>query len=171
MAACLIYQLEFKGQAVRKMYVLPITLSKYYLSKFVILTGGLFMAIVLENAALARIGLTELSEGAFDWPTLLRFAGYSFATTLPVLTFMLLIAAYFENIWLPLGVGVIGFLTGLIFATVKPAIFLLHPFVLLFRPAVAMTAEVDPKIVVLSFGEAAIFLAAGLIATKKIRYV
>ncbi|MGG5315468.1 ABC transporter permease [Enterococcus sp. AZ072] len=171
MAACLIYQLEFKGQAVRKMYVLPITLTKYYLSKFVIVTGGLFMAIVLENAALAKIGLTELSQGAFDWPTLLRFAGYSFATTLPVLTFMLLIAAHFENIWLPLGVGVIGFLTGLIFATVKPAIFLLHPFVLLFRPAVAMTAEVDPKIVVLLFGEAAIFLAAGLIATKKIRYV
>lgn len=40
MAACLIYQLEFKGQAVRKMYVLPITLTKYYLSKFVIVTGG-----------------------------------------------------------------------------------------------------------------------------------
>ena len=42
--------------------------------------------------------------------TLVRFAGYSFLTSMPVLSFMLLISARFENMWVPLGIGVAGFL-------------------------------------------------------------
>ena len=40
-----------------------------------------------------------------------RFAGYSFLTSMPVLSFMLLISARFENMWVPLGIGVAGFLS------------------------------------------------------------
>ena len=48
--------------------------------------------------------------------TSVRFAGYSFLTSMPVLSFMLLISARFENMWVPLGIGVAGFLSGMALA-------------------------------------------------------
>ena len=38
-AACMIYNIEFKGNAVKKMYVLPIHVPDMYLCKFLILTS------------------------------------------------------------------------------------------------------------------------------------
>ena len=51
-AACMIYNMEFKGNAVKKMYMLPVSVPSMYLSKFVILTVMLLFAVALENAAL-----------------------------------------------------------------------------------------------------------------------
>ena len=75
------------------------------------------VAIVLQNLALMQIGMTDLPEGAFEMGTLVRFAGYSFLTSMPVLSFMLLISSRFENMWIPLGVGVAGFLSGMALAS------------------------------------------------------
>ena len=37
-AACMVYNMEFKGTAIKKMYMLPISVPKMYLCKFFILT-------------------------------------------------------------------------------------------------------------------------------------
>lgn len=58
--------------------------------------GHVLIAIVLQNLALMQIGMTDLPEGAFEMGTLVRFAGYSFLTSMPVLSFMLLISSRFE---------------------------------------------------------------------------
>ena len=44
-AACMIYNIEFKGNAVKKMYVLPIHVPDMYLCKFLILTILLSVAV------------------------------------------------------------------------------------------------------------------------------
>ncbi len=98
-ATCMIYNMEFKGSAVKKMYMLPISVPAMYLCKFLILTVMFLVAIVLQNLALAQIGMTDLPDGAFEMGTLVRFAGYSFLTSMPVLSFMLLISSRFENMW------------------------------------------------------------------------
>ena len=46
----------------------------------------------------------------------IRFAAYSFITSMPVLSFMLFISSRFENMWVPLGIGVAGFLSGMALA-------------------------------------------------------
>ena len=97
-AACMIYNMEFKGSAVKKMYMLPVSVSAMYLSKFLILTVMLLVAIMLQNLALAQIGMTDLPEGAFEMGTLVRFAGYSFLTSMPVLSFMLLIRSVYKEL-------------------------------------------------------------------------
>ena len=48
-AACMIYNMEFKGNAVKKMYMLPVSVTEMYLCKFMILTVMLFLAIFLQN--------------------------------------------------------------------------------------------------------------------------
>lgn len=169
-AACMIYHPEFKGCAVKKMYMLPVSVPKMYLCKFLILTFLLMTAICLQNLALFRIGMTKLPQGSFEKKTLFLFTVYSFITSMPVLSFMLLVSSRFENMWVPLGIGVAGFLSGMALANIKPAFLLLHPFVLMQKPAVAMSARPDASVMIFSLSETLLFLVTGLWMTKVLRY-
>ena len=65
-AACMVYNMEFKGSAIKKMYILPMSVSGMYLCKFLILTGMLFIAVALENLALMQIGMNDLPQETFE---------------------------------------------------------------------------------------------------------
>lgn len=169
-SACMIYSMEFKGNAVKKMYMLPMSVSGMYFWKFLILTAMLLAAVVLQNLALMNIGMTELPHGTFEMSTLVRFAVYSFITSMPVLSFMILISSRFENMWVPLGIGVAGFLSGMALANSKIALLMLHPFVVMLKPAVAMSAQPDNNVILVSLMETIIFLWAGLWMAKHLRY-
>lgn len=167
-AACMVYNMEFKGNAVKKMYMLPMSVPGMYLCKYLILTLTLLVAVVLQNMALMKIGMTDLPQGTFEMGTLIRFAAYSFITSMPVLSFMLLISSRFENMWVPLGVGVAGFLSGMALANSGFALLMVHPFVVMLKPAVAMSAQPDMTVILVSVIETLVFLVAGLwLATYK----
>lgn len=169
-AACMIYNMEFKGNAVKKIYMLPTSVSGMYFCKFLILTVFLFIAIAIQNLALVQIGMANLPQGTFEMNTLAAFAAYSFITSMPVLSFMLLISSRFENMWVPLGVGVAGFLSGMALATSKSGLLMAHPFVVMLKPAVAMNAQPDSTVIIDSIVEMIIFLIAGLWMAKHLRY-
>ena len=169
-ATCMIYNMEFKGSAVKKMYMLPVSVPAMYLCKFLILTVMFLVAIVLQNLALAQIGMTDLPDGAFEMGTLVRFAGYSFLTSMPVLSFMLLISSRFENMWVPLGISVAGFLSGMALANSGLTLLLVHPFVIILKPAVAMSAQPDSTVALVALVETLLFLAVGLWLAKYRRY-
>lgn len=169
-AACMIYNMEFKGSAIKKMYMLPVSVPGMYLCKFLILSPLLFVAVALQNLALMRIGMTDLPQGAFEMGTLIKFAGYSFITSMPVLAFMVLISSRFENMWVPLGVGVAGFLSGMALANSSLSLLMLHPFVIMLKPAVAMSAQPDITVMIAASIETLVFLGAGLWMAKSLRY-
>ena len=169
-AACMIYNMEFKGNAVKKMYMLPVNVPGMYLCKFLILSTLLFVAAALQNLALMRIGMTDLPQGAFEMGTLIKFAGYSFITSMPVLSFMVLISSRFENMWVPLGIGVAGFLSGMALADSSIDLLMIHPFVIMLKPAAAMSAQPDTKAVIAACIETLAFLGAGLWMAKNLRY-
>lgn len=169
-AACMIYNMEFKGNAVKKMYMLPVSVPGIYLCKFMILTVMLFFAIVLQNLALMKIGMTDLPSGTFDLGTLIKFTLYSFLTSMPVLSFELLVSSRSENMWVPLGMGVVGFLSGMALATSQIGFFLIDPFVVMLKPAVSMSAQPDMTVIVITLVETILFLGAGLWMAKNLRY-
>ncbi len=169
-AACMVYNMEFKGSAIKKMYLLPMSVPGMYLCKFLILTVMLFVAVVLENLALLKIGISDLPQGTFEMGTLLRFAAYSFITSMPVLSFMVLTSSRFENMWVPLGIGVAGFLSGMALATSDATVLMVHPFIVMFKPAVAMSTQPDMLVVLFSLAETLLFLGIGLWAAKSLRY-
>lgn len=169
-AACMVYSMEFKGNAIKKMYLLPISVPGIYFCKFFILTVMLMVAIILQNLALAKIGMAELPRGTFGMGILVRFAAYSFLTSMPVLSFMVLVSSRFENMWVPLGVGVAGFLSGMALANGNHALLMLHPFVIMLKPAVAMNTKVDGTVVAVSLAETFFFLSMGLWMAKNLRY-
>lgn len=169
-AACMIYNMEFKGNAVKKMYMLPMSVSGMYLCKFIILTVLFLVAIILQNMALMKIGITDLPQGTFEIGALIRFAAYSFITSMPVLSFMVLISSRYENMWIPLGVGVAGFLSGMALANSDSSLLMAHPFVVMLKPAVAMSARPDLIVAFISVAETLLFLGIGLWMAKKLRY-
>ena len=131
------------------------------LNKFYILFVLLAVCIVLQNGALCIIGKIFLPSGTFDLLTLVKYTGYCFVSTLPVLAFMLLVSSRCENIWFTLGIGVAGFFSGMAMSLSDIAIFLINPFVLMMKPAVASTASIDMKVLILGFVETIIFFMVG----------
>ncbi len=166
----MVYNMEFTGNAVKKMYMLPISVPGMYLCKFLILTLMLLAAVALQNLALAKIGMTVLPQGSFEIVALIRFAVYSFITSMPVLSFMLMISSRFENMWVPLGIGVAGFLSGMALANLELGFLMADPFVVMLKPAVAMSAQPDTMVMVFSLTETFLFLAVGLWMAKDLRY-
>lgn len=169
-SACMIYNMEFQGNAVKKMYLLPMSVPAMYFSKFLIVTIMLLIVTVLQNLALTKIGLTDLPQGTFELGTLLSFAGYSFITSMPVLSCMIFVSSRFENMWVPLGIGVAGFLSGLALAVLDTPLLCIHPFVIMLKPAVAASAQPDRTVAVFALIETAVFLSAGLWAAETKRY-
>ncbi len=169
-AACIVYNMEFKGNAVKKMYILPTSVSGMYLCKFLILSTMLFVAVALQNLALMRIGMTDLPQGTFEMGTLIKFAGYSFITSMPVLSFMVLVSSRFENMWVPFGIGVAGFLSGMALANSSFNLLLIHPFIIMLKPAVAMSAKPDITVVIAAVAESLLFLGTGMWMAKHLRY-
>lgn len=169
-SACMIYNMEFVGNAIKKLYMLPLSNSKVYLSKFSILTVMLMVAVLLQNISLIIIGKTYLPTGTFEIGTLTQFAVYSFITAMPVLSLMLLVCSRFENMWVTLGIGVVGFLSGMALATAPTNLALIHPFVVMLRPAVAMDAKFDLTVVVIATIQTIVLLTAGLLISQKARY-
>ena len=169
-AACMIYSIEFQGNAVKKMYVLPISISGMYLCKFLILSLMLLVVVIIQNVALIQIGMNDLPQGSFNMQTLIWFALYSFVTSMPVLSFMLLISSRFENMWYSLGIGVAGFLSGMALANADIPLLMLHPFVIMLKPAVSMSAQPDGLVALISLIEIFAYLGTGLWMAKNLRY-
>lgn len=169
-ATCMVYNMEFKGTAIKKMYMLPISVPEMYLCKFLILTVLLLTAIALQNLALLKIGISDLPTGTFEMNTLLIFTAYSFITSMPALSFMVLVSSRSPNMWIPLGIGVAGFLSGMALASSNVSLLLVHPFVIMLKPAVAMSTRPDIEIVMISMAETFSFLGMGLWMAKKLRY-
>ena len=169
-AACMIYNMEFQGSAIKKMYMLPASVSVMYFCKFLTLTVMLLIAIGFQSLALTKIGLTDLPQGTFEPGMLLSFSGYSFITSMPVLSFMIFVSSRYPNMWVPLGIGVSGFLSGMALAASNSIWFCVHPFVVMLKPAVAMSSEPDIAVVIFSLAETSVFLFWGLWSAKNLRY-
>lgn len=162
-ATSIAYNMEFSGFAIKKMYVLPIKMWKIYVSKFLIIITVFFISIIFENAALAWIGISKLDTGTFKTEVFLTFMLYTYFTSLPVASFMLLISSLSENIWVTLGIGVGGFLSGMALVNINDSyLMMFHPFIIMFKPVVALNADINIVVICVAVIESIIFFSAGV---------
>ncbi len=89
---------------------------------------------------------------------------------MPVLAFMVLISSRFENMWIPLGIGVAGFLSGMALANGKSELLMIHPFVVMLKPAVAMSARPDITVMLVSMAETLLLFWCRNVDGKILRY-
>ena len=146
-----------EGKDKKKPHFKGLNLHFEFFNIFVLLT----FCIVLQNGALCIIGNIFLPNGTFELLTLVKYTGYCFVSSLPVLAFMLLVSSRCENIWFTLGIGVAGFFSGMAMSLSDISLFLVNPFVLMMKPAVASTASIDTGILILGVFETIIFFMIG----------
>ncbi len=165
-ATSIAYNMEFSGLAIKKMYVLPISMWKVFIAKFLIITSTFFVAIVIQNSALMWIGISELGSDKFDMGVFLMFVLYSYITSLPVISFMLMTSSVFESIWVTIGIGVAGFLSAVALQGSEAKSVLCHPFIVMFKPAIAMTAKSDLVVIAIAILENIVFFVIGIVIAE-----
>lgn len=121
---CIIYHIEYQNNAVKKIMTLPVNASHLYVVKLgVMLILFLFISII-ELAALIYIGNNFLARNTFSIMLLLKFSVFVYLLSVPVIAAMMLISALCKNLWIALGVGVTGLISGMSVATAANKIFL-----------------------------------------------
>lgn len=165
-ASILIYHLEFQNRGLEKMRTLSFSLGQMFECKFLILSFALFISLTLESLTLLIIGLWNFSNH-FVFSTWLWFSLYCFITSLPALSFMLLGASFFENLWVSLGLGVAGFLSGMALSSFQDPLFLLDPFILFLKPALELQAKPSLSITFLAIFETTFFVLLGIFSSQR----
>jgi hypothetical protein len=166
----LTYNIEFRDNAIKKMYMLPYKTSNIFAIKYSILFVLLFSCIILQNLSLGIIGHLYLPIGTFETSALLKYMGYIFFTSLPVLSFMLFISSRCKNIWHSLGIGIAGFFSGMAMTLSDTPLFLINPFVLMMKPAMASNISINTSIVIAALIETVFFYAIGWTMSKNRHY-
>lgn len=163
-----IYSIEYKNNGLRKMKTLPIKSANLFIQKLIILVGVLALSYCIEFASLALLGGKYLPVDTFDIFVLIKFASYTFLIILPCLIFMLIISMLSTNMWIPVGIGIIGLFSGMSMIGIENKISYLNPFVLLLKPAMNLTTEIDMSIIIISIMEIIVFFLIGIfIANRK----
>jgi len=85
------------------METLPVPIWKMFLSKALYLSLVYGVMVLLQGGALVGAGKLLLAEtkGLFDVTVCYSLQG--FVLGLPIISFMLVVSALFENLWVPLG--------------------------------------------------------------------
>lgn len=167
--ACMLYYIEYEGNAIKKMYMLPIDISKMYVNKFILLVIYLFVAIFIQYIAMIKVGVNSL-PGDYSVKQLIVLMLYTYITSLPVASFMLFIVSRLQSIWVSLGIGVVGFILGNLTITHKSKLLWVIPFDTIFRACGNRSAEVNGTLVCISIVVTLLFLVLGMYISKKKNY-
>lgn len=106
--ACVLYHIEYRDCALRKMDMLPLSKPGLFFSKCLMLFGGCCGAVVLETVSLGFcIGYWfSLPDG---WAAeLSAHLGFSLLVLAPVVILMTAISSTCSNMWVTLGIGLLG---------------------------------------------------------------
>lgn len=111
LAACILYHVEFSEKGIRRMDSLPVRPSNLYMNKFLLLAVCLAAVLVIEAGGFIFCAWEwyDLPDGILT--ELWKFFVAAYLLELPMLAGMLALSSICENMWLTLGVGVIGVFT------------------------------------------------------------
>lgn len=163
--ACLMYHTEYADNAIQKMCMLPIKEHNIFFGKTVLIA---VMGIIILAFEATAIGICSVHWFAISDSfvlELMKSFGYAFVLMLPSVLLSLLIASLCENMWVSLGIGVIG----VFIATILPAknfVLSIFPFALPFQIFVGAADYAIRNILIASAAEVFIIAIAEVILLK-----
>lgn len=163
-----IYSIEYQYNALQKMHTLPFKTGTMFLRKLQILLFMLLGTYVIQFATLAILGKLYLPLGTFNMSVLVQFAMYVFLLIIPCLVFMLIVSILSQYMWVTVGIGIVGFFSGMSMVSMDNWGIYLNPFVFLLKPAMSLSTDIDQRMVFIALSEILIFIAIGMwIANRK----
>lgn len=130
--ACILYHLEYADRGRLKMDTLPIREEHFLIAKWCILLVGMIYVLLMDAASLFLCVHIWFPSSESEVADITKQIGFTALAMLPCTLLMLWIASYFKNLWVSLGIGVIGmFLASLIRG--EHWFTVLYPFGLLYQ--------------------------------------
>lgn len=113
--SCILYHTEFSNDGIRKMETLPRSIAGMFAAKTILLAGSLALGMVIEAGAFFFCRFrwfSERQETIWEFgKELAEVFGYELLLFLPACVLSMAIASLFQNLWVPLGIGVIAMFT------------------------------------------------------------
>lgn len=106
--ACLMYYTEYADNAIQKMKSLPIKESTMFFDKAVLLSCMYVIVLAIETSSLIFSSFHWFGIYNGFWIELGKNFGCFFLLGLPSIMLSLLVASAFKNMWVSLGISVIG---------------------------------------------------------------
>lgn len=160
--ACIVYHIEYADNALQKMEALPAKGESMFFSKCFVLAAASVFMIALETAALAFCVRCWFSPPEDFAAQLFSSMGFATALSVPAVILMTGISSACRNMWISLGIGVIG-----IFATVVippgSLILSMFPFTLPFQAFSGAGEGEAGELLLGALVEMAVFCAAELV--------
>ena len=128
--AVILFHIEYADHAVRRMRALPGGDGRLFAGKASLMVLLSVLLLGLEGVALAFCGMFWSDAGPELWTEVLKNMAFELLLLLPSALFSLLISALFENMWIPLGIGVVCVL---IATMIRDYPLTLFPFALPFQ--------------------------------------
>ena len=165
--ATLLYEIEYKDNALQKMRTLPIHGSTIFFSKALLLFVLSFIVYAVEASALIISSVHWFALNDRFWMELASHFLYLLILSLPSILFALLIASASKNMWVSLGANVICLFLATMLLN-KNFILSLFPFALPFHTLVGAETGEILQYTIAAFIEAA-FIGMAAVIFQKIR--
>lgn len=158
--ACILYHIEYADNGIQKMQSLPIRESGLFFGKFFLLLPAFFLMFCIQCAAMIFCGLHWLdpaaaSEGElFHCLELVRCFGFAFLLTLPAALLLLFLSSLCRNMWIMLGIGILGIFLGTMLPSDSFAASL-FPFAMPFQTLPGMEEDLVIRYIIAAVSETA----------------
>lgn len=155
--ACILYNIEYSNNAMLKLSSLPIKTNCIFAAKMMLIIFIYVCMMAIETAAFIYCGITYLPKGEFALLKLMRFWAYAFVLALPVCTLMLFVSSLCKNMWITVGIGMIGIMSGVLTAQ-GSSVFNILPFSILNEPIIVHKISPNLNISMAAIGETILIL-------------
>lgn len=127
----LLVQTEFKAKAWKQLLVMPVKKEVLFVSKFITIIGLLFFTFILFNVLLVLNGYLlgwirpELNFSLFapDYNLLFKISSKLILVSLSLVCIQYWLSIFIKNFIIPLGIGLVGLITGLILISWKKIVY------------------------------------------------
>ena len=112
LGACILYHTEFANRAIEKLYMLPVSQGKVFFCKNLLLLLLFLPVFLIEDFFFLFCAWHWFPGNDPGIEILLKNTAFALAALLPVLLVSTLVASLAKNMWIYLGIGVIGMFLG-----------------------------------------------------------
>ncbi len=163
LGTCIIYHIEFADNAIQRMDTLPIRPWSIFLSKFILLAIAFVIVFLIEGISLYFCIWKWFSFESGMLRNLAQLMAYAFLLSLPVLSLMLAVSSFCKNMWITVGIGVIGLFAAMLLQYVQGMQY--FPFLMPYQPPLK-GIKADSTLCIAAAAETVVFLVAGIILSK-----
>ncbi len=160
---CIVYHIEFADNAIQRMDMLPIRLGSVFLSKFFLLAAVFAAVFAIEGGSLYFCIWKWFSPQSNTAADIARLIGGAFVLSLPVLSLTLAVSSFFKNMWITLGIGVVGLFAAMILQYAAGMAY--YPFLMPYQLS-ARGIAANGDVFIAALAETGLFLGAGIVLSQ-----